>query len=282
MAENTASLLCYAGGWITGLLFLLTDKRPAVRFHAMQSAVVFGALNFVCLIVFLTFESALILFPIGLLVLAIWVFLMFKAYQGQGFQIPVVGDVAKSLVVLFDKLLPPPPQEWPQESAAPPSGPAATVTPRTPDAPFDPARGRLTIQLIDQIGYWRVEDVTKAFGPPIKRMPDEAAMTEAFTYTYPGSVGRPYEITLIFDRSQLLAGVTIAPHDLSSAEVVIAVGEKPSATVTLPDGRQTRDFAPLQHALHVHPSGAVILILFYGQQAKAIFPKWETWTTHLP
>ena len=281
MEENTASALCYAGGWLTGLIFLWIDKRPSVRFQAMQSVVVFGVLNFFYLVVILTFDSALILYPIRLLMVAIWVFLMFKAYQGQAYEVPVVGDVAKSLLALLNKLLPPL-EPLPQPAADPSSPPAHTVTPRTPDTPFDPARGQLTIQLIDQIGYWRAEDGIKAFGPPKERTPDDEAMTTAFTYSYPAGGGRPYEISLIFDRSQLLAGVAVAPHNLSSAEVVIAIGEKASASVTLPDGRQTHEFAPLQHSLHVDPAGAVLLMLFYGQQAKAIFPKWEAWTTYLP
>jgi uncharacterized membrane protein len=32
-------------GWITGLVFLLVDKRPYVRFHAAQSIVVFLGLQ---------------------------------------------------------------------------------------------------------------------------------------------------------------------------------------------------------------------------------------------
>jgi hypothetical protein len=41
LAENVAGLLCYALGWLTGLIFLLIDKRPFVRFHAAQSIVDF-------------------------------------------------------------------------------------------------------------------------------------------------------------------------------------------------------------------------------------------------
>src|SRR5271167_2678362 len=44
LQENVAGLLCYVLGWLTGLIFLLIDKRPFVRFHAAQSIVVFGAL----------------------------------------------------------------------------------------------------------------------------------------------------------------------------------------------------------------------------------------------
>ena len=35
--ENIAGLLCYIFGWISGLIFLLIDKRPFVKFHAAQS-----------------------------------------------------------------------------------------------------------------------------------------------------------------------------------------------------------------------------------------------------
>ena len=47
MDENVAGLLCYSLGWVTGLIFLLIDKRPFVRFHAAQSLVVFGGLHIV-------------------------------------------------------------------------------------------------------------------------------------------------------------------------------------------------------------------------------------------
>ena len=39
-----ASVLCYAGWWVTGIVFLFAERRHAgVRFHAAQSIVVFGA-----------------------------------------------------------------------------------------------------------------------------------------------------------------------------------------------------------------------------------------------
>jgi uncharacterized membrane protein len=44
LAENVAGLLCYVLGWLTGIIFLLIDKRPFVGFHAARSIVVFGGL----------------------------------------------------------------------------------------------------------------------------------------------------------------------------------------------------------------------------------------------
>ena len=45
LSENAAALLSYALGWITGIIFLLIDTRPSVRFHAAQSIVTFGGLH---------------------------------------------------------------------------------------------------------------------------------------------------------------------------------------------------------------------------------------------
>jgi len=43
LSPNAAGLLCYLGGWITGIIFLvLEQKNKWVRFHAAQSLVVFG------------------------------------------------------------------------------------------------------------------------------------------------------------------------------------------------------------------------------------------------
>ena len=41
---KVAGALCYAFGWITGLVFFLIEKNDDfVRFHAMQSIILFGA-----------------------------------------------------------------------------------------------------------------------------------------------------------------------------------------------------------------------------------------------
>ena len=59
MSENVAGLLCYALGWITGLIFYFVDKRPFVRFHAAQSIVVFGGLHILYFIVAVFFGMSL-------------------------------------------------------------------------------------------------------------------------------------------------------------------------------------------------------------------------------
>ena len=105
LQENVAGFLCYILGWVTGLVFFLIDKRPSVRFHAMQSMIAFGAL-FVIQWVFVWggwFGGILgyalmgmVGSVIGLLALVCWILCMVKAYQGQRFKLPVIGDLAEN------------------------------------------------------------------------------------------------------------------------------------------------------------------------------------------
>jgi len=48
LAPNKAGFLCYLGFWVTGIIFLIIErKNKLVRFHAMQSLVVFGIVNII-------------------------------------------------------------------------------------------------------------------------------------------------------------------------------------------------------------------------------------------
>lgn len=94
---NVAALLCYLVGWITGLVFFLIEKENKfVRFHAFQSLVTFGSLAVLTIV--LTFVPVIgwSIIPIIYLVqLVLWVVLMIKAYQGELFKLPVVGEMAE-------------------------------------------------------------------------------------------------------------------------------------------------------------------------------------------
>lgn len=94
--ENVAGALCYLLGWVTGLVFFATEPRNAfVRFHAVQSIVVFGAaclLLVVCLTIdFLGWILSIFVFYGSA---ALWLVLMFKAYQGERFKLPIAGEIA--------------------------------------------------------------------------------------------------------------------------------------------------------------------------------------------
>jgi uncharacterized membrane protein len=99
LAENVAGLLCYALGWVTGLIFLLIDKRPWVKFHAAQSIAVFGGLTIIRIgLLFMSqFLGWAIFGLIGLVGLVLWIFLMVKAYQHETVRIPIAADIADSL-----------------------------------------------------------------------------------------------------------------------------------------------------------------------------------------
>jgi uncharacterized membrane protein len=104
LQENVAGLLCYLAWWITGIIFLLIDKRPNVRFHAAQSIVFFGGCSVLQIVLSILGHSllGLIIFPIltllWLVEVVAWVVLMIMAFQGKRFEIPVVAGIAKSLV----------------------------------------------------------------------------------------------------------------------------------------------------------------------------------------
>ena len=93
MDENVAGLLCYLVGWITGLIFFLIEKENQfVRFHAMQSILVFGFISVVEIIFFWVPVLSWLIWVFGLI---LWIILMVKAYQGTKFKLPVTGDLAE-------------------------------------------------------------------------------------------------------------------------------------------------------------------------------------------
>lgn len=111
MTDNLAGLLCYVLGFITGVLFLVLEpynRNKFIRFHAFQSIffnvaiiafwIVFSIVGGIMLAA-LPFGMWWLWHMVGLLVwlafLAIWVFLLIKAYQGERWKLPVIGDMAE-------------------------------------------------------------------------------------------------------------------------------------------------------------------------------------------
>lgn len=102
--ENTRAALSYLLGWITGIVILLTEKDSKyVKYHAMQSTITFLGLTIIIWVL-----SAM-LFPyqygfwgitqlIWILAVILWLVLMIKAYQGEAFKLPVIGDIAADQV----------------------------------------------------------------------------------------------------------------------------------------------------------------------------------------
>lgn len=114
--ENIAALLSYVFGWLGGLIFFLIEKDSRlVRFHAMQSIllnVLAGVIAVVVWVVWMVFffvGSAIgdivggligiigtllwLVFFIGLAVA--WILCLVKAFQGQYWKLPVIGNFAE-------------------------------------------------------------------------------------------------------------------------------------------------------------------------------------------
>ncbi len=97
LKSNIAGLLCYVLGWITGLVFILIEKNDSfVRFHAMQSIITFGGLMLISLLSgFIPFLGGVLAPLLSILGLVLWIIMMIKAFQGQRFKLPWVGDMAE-------------------------------------------------------------------------------------------------------------------------------------------------------------------------------------------
>jgi uncharacterized membrane protein len=104
LQDNVASALCYALGFITGIVFLVMEpysKNRAIRFHAFQSifmsVALFGieiVLGFI--LTMLPWSMYYFLWRIfGLALFALWAFLIYSAYQGKTIVLPVVGPLAQ-------------------------------------------------------------------------------------------------------------------------------------------------------------------------------------------
>ncbi len=100
LEPNVAGLLCYLGGWITGIVFLVIEqKNKFVRFHALQSIVTFGALTVAsALLNWVPFVGGFFSAVIGVSAFVLWILLMVKAYQGELYKIPVAGQVAEGIL----------------------------------------------------------------------------------------------------------------------------------------------------------------------------------------
>lgn len=107
LAPNIASLLCYICMPIIAIIFLVIEKENRdVKFHAWQAIFFTIALFAISIALFiLSFILTLIpyLGPILTTILyiifigaflVIWILLLVKAYQGERWQIPVIGEYA--------------------------------------------------------------------------------------------------------------------------------------------------------------------------------------------
>ena len=105
-----SSMLCYAGWWLTGLVFLFAErKNAAVRFHAAQSLIVFGAFS---ILLFLSGAASAVAFVVAtpsfriiqaignvlwLGAVLLWLLLLLKTWRGETWRVPMAADLAIKL-----------------------------------------------------------------------------------------------------------------------------------------------------------------------------------------
>lgn len=101
--ENVAGALCYVLGFITGIIFFVMEKdNRFVKFHAVQSIATFLPLMILGWIISSLFWSFTMMWLVGVLStllfvieLVLWIILIMKAYQGEMYKLPIVGDIAE-------------------------------------------------------------------------------------------------------------------------------------------------------------------------------------------
>jgi len=94
--KNVVTGLCYILGWVSGLVFLLIEKEDQdIRFHAMQSIVVFGSLSLLHLVLSISLIGLPLLPLLMIIGLVLWILLMIKGFQGEKYKLPFAGDLAE-------------------------------------------------------------------------------------------------------------------------------------------------------------------------------------------
>ncbi|MBA7502692.1 hypothetical protein ES706_01285 [subsurface metagenome] len=97
LSANVAGLLCYVLGWISGIVFLVIEKRNKfVKFHAWQSIMTFGVLTVASLVLgWIPIIGLVFDWIIGILGLVLWIVLMIQAGTGKMWKLPWVGNWAE-------------------------------------------------------------------------------------------------------------------------------------------------------------------------------------------
>jgi uncharacterized membrane protein len=97
LEPTVAGALAYLLWFVSGVLFFIVEKNnPFVRFHALQSIMLFGGI-FVVMMIFgiIPILGFVVNFLLSICAFVLWLFLMVKAAQGIAFKLPILGDLAE-------------------------------------------------------------------------------------------------------------------------------------------------------------------------------------------
>ena len=140
LRPNVAGLLCYLGVWVTGIIFLIIErKNRIVRFHAIQSLVTFGILQIIVAIAnavgrwadwapspwswfFYPQSVAAHVVSVVFTVIGVvlWLVLMYQTYHGRLLKLALFGELAQKLLNKLDGIS--------EAEVVPPAEPAPTET----------------------------------------------------------------------------------------------------------------------------------------------------------
>lgn len=96
MEENIAGLLCYVFGWVSGVVFLIAEKNSRfVKFHAWQSILFNIALIVIGTVIGMIPIIRMLSFVVWIGGAILWVILLMKAYKGERYKLPFIGDIAE-------------------------------------------------------------------------------------------------------------------------------------------------------------------------------------------
>lgn len=102
-----SALLCYTAWWLSGVIFLIIEQQHrAVRFHAAQSLVLFGAFSILIgglslfsvgmlMVSTSAFQAArMLVYLVWIAAVMVWLLLMYRAYHGQTWRVPLASGLA--------------------------------------------------------------------------------------------------------------------------------------------------------------------------------------------
>jgi len=101
LEANLAAALSYLVGFVTGIIFLVIEKNNRfVRFHAMQSTLLFAGIVIIDIVLQIVpvVGALVVVFLVIPASAVLWLLLMFKAYQGEEFRLPMIGQIAADRV----------------------------------------------------------------------------------------------------------------------------------------------------------------------------------------
>ena len=98
LKENTAAVLAYLGVCFSGLVFLLYEKESEfVRFHAIQSTLVFLPLLILAMIFNYVPDGFTVQMVIVGIAMISWLLLMIQAFRKKYFKLPLIGQITEKI-----------------------------------------------------------------------------------------------------------------------------------------------------------------------------------------